>query len=127
MAGDVLLDTNIVIALFATEPAVDQRVLSRARSLHTPSRSWRTLFWCHKSTLITSEPEESRRLGGPHRLCSSCDLRHRQTLRPDQTAASTTRERQFPDNDVWIAAVALQHDFPLLTSDGHLAFSMPNC
>lgn len=36
-------------------------------------------------------------------------------------AALTRKGKPIPDNDIWIAAMALQHDLNLFTTDGHFA------
>lgn len=74
--------------------------------------------------------------------CGACKSRRRQTnqesiskllnvvelLLPDRETAAIYGElmaalrakgRPIPENDVWIAAVAVQHSLPLLTRDAH--------
>lgn len=117
MAGRLLLDTSVVVDLFAGDAAV-QRVLAYANEVFVPSVVLGELFYGARrsarpeqnltqvdafaaaSTVLTCDAETARRYG---------EIKNR--LR--------TKGRPLPENDIWVAAVALQHDLLLVARDAH--------
>jgi tRNA(fMet)-specific endonuclease VapC len=117
MAGRFLLNTNIVIALFADEATVKDH-LAQANEVFIPSivvgelcygaqKSGRSSANLAKidelianSALLVCDAETARRYGAV-----------KNQLR--------IRGRPLPENDVWIAALALQHALILVTRDAH--------
>ena len=116
MAGRVLLDTNVVIALFAADTAV------RAYASQTDI--------VLSSTVLGELYYGARKSGRPTRNLS----------RLDEFAASVAivacdgvtaqyygqikdglrlKGRPIPENDIWVAAVAIQYGLPLATRDQH--------
>ncbi|MEO8396000.1 MAG: type II toxin-antitoxin system VapC family toxin [Chloroflexota bacterium] len=116
MSDIYLLDTNAAIALLKGDPAIDT-VLSRLE-LYVPGIVLGELYFgAEKSGRIE---ENLRRVDefAAKRSILHCDTetsrwygRIRHQLR--------AKGRPIPQNDVWIAAVALQHDLTLLTRDVH--------
>ena len=117
MAGRLLLDTNIVIAVFAGEP----EVLARLQQQSAVFLSVPVLGELRYGALASSRVEYNlERLDALARsiLVLGCD---------EGTAASYARVkaglrskgRPIPENDVWIAAIALQHELVLATRDSH--------
>lgn len=115
--GECLLDTNVVIALIKREPLVLQQFNASVRII-LPMPVVGELKYGALLGSITQESLE--RIDG---LVASCDV-----LNVDLETAShyasikrTLRERgrPIPENDLWIAAIARQHDLPLVTRDAH--------
>lgn len=117
MSGSVLLDTNIVIGLFAHDQAVLAR-LSKIDHIFIPSIVLGELYFgAYKS----AHPE-----GNVHRIeelvaasaVLACDAttavyygRIKKALRD--------RGRPLPENDIWIAALAQQYRLTVISRDQH--------
>ncbi|MEB3181374.1 MAG: type II toxin-antitoxin system VapC family toxin [Nostocaceae cyanobacterium] len=117
MSGRYLLDTNIIIALFADE-AVVKNNLAQAHEVLIPSvvigelcygarKSRRTQANLARvdelvanSTVLGCDAETARQYG---------EVKNKLRL----------KGRPLPENDIWIAALALQHDLIVVTRDAH--------
>ena len=115
--GRFLLDTNIVIALFARETAVQQR-LAEASEVFVPSIVLGELcYGARKSTRVT---ENLTRID--EFVVSStvlpCDTATAQQYGDIQNALRA-KGRPLPENDIWIAAIARQYQLTLVARDGH--------
>jgi tRNA(fMet)-specific endonuclease VapC len=117
MSGRYLLDTNIIIALFADDKIVKSN-LAQAKEVFIPSITLGELYYGARKSgrsqanlirierLVTStiiivcNIDTARQYG---------DIKHKLQL----------RGRPLPENDVWIAALALQYDLILVTRDAH--------
>ncbi|MEO1590471.1 MAG: type II toxin-antitoxin system VapC family toxin [Cyanobacteria bacterium J06632_22] len=117
MSGSYLLDTNIVIGLFAGETAII-RHLSQAAEFFIPTIALGELHYgARKSVQIQKNLERIEEL-----VCEvaviDCDA---DTARQYGEVKNRLRVkgRPLPENDVWIAALALQHDLVLVTHDAH--------
>lgn len=115
MSGRYLLDTNIIIALFADEKTVKSS-LAKADEVFAPSFAIGELcFGAWKSgrpmenlaridefvannVVLGSDAETARRYG-------------------EVKNALRLKGRPLPENDIWIAAIAFQHDLTLITRD----------
>jgi tRNA(fMet)-specific endonuclease VapC len=114
-----LLDTNAIIAL-QREDAALIALLNTATNVFIPIFAVGELYFgVHKSTRV----EENRK-----RLASF--LADRVILHADLTSADVYglirqqlrgKGRPIPENDIWIAALAIQHDLTLMTSDAHFS------
>lgn len=117
MNGKILLDTNIIIALFAGESSIKER-LATAEEVFIASTVLGELYYgAYKSHLdrenllrIDELAERSAILG--------CD---RETARHYGFIKNNLRKqgRPIPENDLWIAACAQQYDLVLVTRDDH--------
>ncbi len=117
MSGRYLLDTNIIIALFASEASIIDN-LAQADEVFIPSIALGELYYGAKKS---GRPQEN--------------LERIEELIADSTVigwdADTARQygdvknrlrikgRPLPENDVWIAALALQYGLTLVTRDAH--------
>ena len=115
MAGRFLLDTNIVIALFARDPGV-LRQLAEAEEVFVPSIVLGELHYgARKSAQVAAN---ERRIDELAARCSvlACDG---ETARRYGEAKNLLRAkgRPLPENDIWVAAIALQHGLALATRD----------
>ena len=116
MPGKVLLDTNVIIAFFSDEKAVTQHVsqselfvsttvlgelhYGARKSAHSAANQARIEEFASSVSVLNSDAETARRYG---------EIKDR--LR--------SKGRPIPENDIWIAACAMQHDLPLATRDDH--------
>lgn len=116
MPGKFILDTNIVIALFAKDKQVTSKV-GKAREIVVPAIVMGELYWARKSTraiknlerlddfaveicVMTVDTDTSKEYGlvKNHLRAKGCPI---------------------PENDVWIAALARQHAITLVSRDEH--------
>jgi len=121
MSGNYLLDTNIVIALFASDSAVTDR-LEDAEEVFIPSIVLGELYYgAHKSSRAK---ENIARLDdfAASNVVLSCDT---EIARRYGEVKDRLRQKghPIPENDIWIAAIALHHGLTLVTRDMHLARS----
>jgi len=117
MAGSYLLDTNIVIALFASEPsAVDQ--FANANEVFLCGVVVGELYFgARKSARVTENVARVDALAATNPILD-CDL---DTSRQYGIVKESLRAKGklIPDNDIWIAAIALQFGLILATRDAH--------
>lgn len=117
MSGKYLLDTNIVIALFANDSAVMES-LSKAEEVFIPSVVIGELFYgAHKSV------RAKENLGRIEDFASSniilgCDTETARVYGEIKDALRI-KGHPIPENDIWIAAIAVQHNLTLVSRDGH--------
>lgn len=117
MNGSYLLDTNIVIGLFAGDinivaqlsassrifiPSIvlGELYFGAAKSAHSKANNARIDTFALKSAVLVCDTETARYYG-----------RIKDHLR--------TKGTPIPENDIWIAALAKQHHLTLVTRDQH--------
>jgi tRNA(fMet)-specific endonuclease VapC len=118
MPGRILLDTNIVIALFAGEKPVRER-LAECPEVFLPSTVLGELYYgARKSKQATANLARIEELAAAVTIlpCDATTAR----LYGETKASLRSLGRPIPENDIWIAAVALQYGLPLATRDEHL-------
>ena len=118
-AGSVLVDTNVVVAHFRGDQVLPPH-FAEIRHMYTPSV---VLGELHFGALRAQRRQEQ--------LAYIRDfLTFTAVLFPDQMTTEHYGQikaelaqigRPIPDNDVWIAAMARQHNLPLATRDEHFA------
>ncbi len=119
MAGRFLLDTNIVIALFTADAVVLKNIRDADEVLISSVVLGELYYGAKKS----GRPEENvGRLDtfAAQNTILACDTEtslHYGTIK----AGLRTIGRMIPENDIWIAASAVQHDLTLVTRDAHFA------
>ncbi|MDQ3706469.1 MAG: type II toxin-antitoxin system VapC family toxin [Chloroflexota bacterium] len=112
-----LLDTNIVIAHFAQEPAVDARLVPEAE-IFIPSIVLGELYYgAEKSGLGRANRNRIEKFAANNTVIA-CDA---ETARRYAIVRNRLRlkGRPIPENDMWIAAAALQYNMVLVTRDAH--------
>ncbi len=117
MSGKYLLDTNIVIALFANDASVMES-LTKAEEVFIPSVVIGELFYgAHKSARAKDNLARIDEFASSN-LVLGCDM---ETARiyGDVKNALRIKGHPIPENDIWIAAVAIQHNLTLVSRDGH--------
>jgi tRNA(fMet)-specific endonuclease VapC len=117
--GDVLLDTTVVVAHLRGVTTVSQR-LAETQTRYLPTVALGELHYgVHRS----ARPDENLRLlerwlrVAVLLSVTPATAGHYGRLK-DQLARAGT---PIPENDLWIAAVALEHGLPVATRDAHLA------
>jgi tRNA(fMet)-specific endonuclease VapC len=117
MNGRFLLDTNIIIALFAQDASVLQN-LSVAAEVSVPCVVLGELYYgAQKSTRVL---ENIARLdavaaGATVLSCDAETARHYGQVKD----ALRAKGRPVPENDLWIAALAFHHALTLVSRDSH--------
>ncbi|MFE4108354.1 type II toxin-antitoxin system VapC family toxin [Almyronema epifaneia] len=117
MSGRFLLDTNIVIALFADEVIV-KNSLAQASEVFIPSFVIGELcYGARKSGRVEANLARVDELVAGSTILV-CDA---ETARQYGEVKNKLRlkGRPLPENDVWIAAFAMQHALILVTRDAH--------
>lgn len=117
MSGSYLLDTNIIIALFADEVETKDR-LANANEVFIASITVGELcYGAMKSTRLTENLARLREFVANITVLE-CDV---ETAYQYGEVKNKLRRkgRPLPENDIWIAAIALQHSLTLVTRDAH--------
>ncbi|MDI6890638.1 MAG: type II toxin-antitoxin system VapC family toxin [Thermodesulfovibrionales bacterium] len=117
MNGRYLLDTNIIIAIFAEDPMVHERLVNAAEVFVPCIAIGELYFGAYKSvkiqenivridefalnnTVLSCNTETAKRYG---------DIKNR----------LKDKGQPIPENDIWIAAIAQQYILTLVTKDAH--------
>lgn len=117
MNGSYLLDTNIIIALFARDPIVEDQ-LGRSASVYVPAIVIGELFYgSYKSTRVQENLSRIEAFAARSAVlnCDANTARHYGRIKD----ALRRRGKPLPENDIWIAALSIQHDIKLVTRDAH--------
>jgi tRNA(fMet)-specific endonuclease VapC len=115
--GDVMIDTTVAVAHLRGDPATSQRLeQAQRRYLSTVA-----LGELHFGLWRSARREENRAwldrwLQAAVLLPVGAATAERYGILKDQLARAGT---PIPENDVWIAASALEHDLPVATRDEH--------
>jgi tRNA(fMet)-specific endonuclease VapC len=117
MSGKCLLDTNIVIALFANEISVKNN-LSKSDEVFVSSVVIGELFYgAHKSMRVKENLARISEFAASS-IVLGCDTETAHYYGEIKNALRL-KGRPVPENDIWIAAIALQHGLTLTTRDMH--------
>jgi tRNA(fMet)-specific endonuclease VapC len=119
MNGDYLLDTNVIVAFLREETVIIERVV-QADSVLIPSVAIGELaYGAYNSTRQQADLARIHRLMEKMRVVG-CD--ERTGLHYDAIKAELRRrDRMIPENDIWIAAIALQDNLILVSRDKHFS------
>lgn len=117
MSGRYLLDTNIIIALFAGDESV-MASLGRAAQVFIPSIALGELHYGARKSGRSQQNLERIEALISSSIIIDCDT---QTARCYGEVKNRLRikGRPLPENDVWIASLAIQHGLTLITRDAH--------
>lgn len=117
MSGSYLLDTNIIIGLFADEEAVKSN-FAQADAVFVPSIVAGELYYgARKSARTTKNLERIDELVAESAVLV-CDVETAQYYGEVKNKLRL-KGRPLPENDIWIAALALQYNLTLVTRDAH--------
>jgi tRNA(fMet)-specific endonuclease VapC len=117
MSGRCLLDTNVIIALFANETEVKEN-LAVTEEVFVPSIAIGEL--CYGARKSGKPNENLARIDEftADIVVLACDAETAR-LYGDVKNKLRLKGQPLPENDIWIAALALQHNLTLSTRDGH--------
>jgi tRNA(fMet)-specific endonuclease VapC len=117
MSGEYLLDTNVVIGLLADESTVKDKIAG-AEQVFIPSIVIGELcFGARKSSRVKENLALIDELAASI-VVLGCDTEVARRY-GEVKGALRVRGRPIPENDIWIAAIALQYGLTLATRDMH--------
>ncbi|MBD0319127.1 MAG: type II toxin-antitoxin system VapC family toxin [Gemmatimonadetes bacterium] len=117
MSGKILLDTSFVIDVLRGIPAA-HRVLSDGDDFYVPSITMGELFsGAERSNRREARLAEAEAFADGAEVVP-CDLETARRYGAIESALRA-RGRPIPDNDIWIAALAQQHELVVVTRDAH--------
>lgn len=119
MSGKYLLDTSVIIALFADDAAVKDN-LAKADEIFIPCIAVGELYYgAWKSARIRENVARIDEFAAANVVleCNSGTARRYSEIKN----ALREKGRPIPENDIWIAAIALQHDLTMATRDTHFS------
>lgn len=115
MSGRYLLDTNVIIALFAQEQEVLDR-LAAPDEVFIPVVALGELYYgARKSGRVEQNLARIDELAGAAMLldCRQATAQHYGEIKNHLRAMG----RPIPENDIWIGAVGIEHDLTVATRD----------
>lgn len=116
-SGKYLLDTNIVIAMFAGEPAIQEK-RQNADRVFLPSPVVGELYYGARKSRrpIENLTQINQLVQDIQVLPCNLETAQRFGIIKDRLRR---KGHPIPDNDIWIAAIALQRELILVTRDSH--------
>lgn len=117
MSGKYLLDTNIVIALFAEDPSVNKHI-AKASEIFIPANVLGELFFgAFKSGRPKANTSRIEEFASKNTVLA-CDIA---TGREYGLIKNLLHKKghPIPENDIWIAAIAIEHSLTLVSRDEH--------
>ena len=115
MSGRVLLDTDIVIAIFAEELPVLER-MAAAEEVFVPAVALGELYYgARKSGRAETNIARIDEFAAAAAIlgCDALTAQQYGRIKNDLRA----KGRPIPENDIWIGAVGMQHDLTVATRD----------
>lgn len=117
MSGKYLLDTNIIIALFANEPNILGH-LQMASEVFIPSIVIGKLYFGAYKAIHTLKNIQRINEFVTNNVILGCDTET--AYHYGQIKANLrSKGKPLPENDIWIASIAKQHHLILVTRDTH--------
>jgi tRNA(fMet)-specific endonuclease VapC len=117
MGGSYLLDTNVVVAFFAGDAIVHARFYVADEPFLSSTVVGELYFGAYKSERVAANVERIDTLVA-NTTQLACDV---ETARHYGIIRESLRKKgcPIPENDIWIAASAIQHGLTLATRDQH--------
>ncbi len=119
MNGDVLLDSSVVIPYFRKDPVIGQR-MREGHSLYLPTTVVGELY-C--GAYLTVNP--AKVLSEIRGFLNGVAILTQSDVTADCygkiRAALAKAGTPIPENDIWIAATAMEHQIPLAVRDRHFS------
>ena len=117
MIGKFLLDTNIIIAIFAEDLLVE-RFLTGVSEVFIPCIALGELYYgARKSSNVKANVEKINDFSANTAILP-CDSKTSWYYGIIKTVLKT-KGRPIPENDIWIAAIAQQYGLTLVSRDEH--------
>ena len=117
MNGKLLLDTNIMIAIFAGDAEV-KTSLAGANEIFVPSIALGELYYgAHKSSRVEANIVRINEFAASSSVLT-CDTETSQEYGRLKNSLRI-KGRPIPENDIWIAAIAKQYELTLVSRDEH--------
>lgn len=117
MSGNYLLDTNIIIALFAEEQSVLDRVL-QAEEIYIPVTSLGEMYYGAQNSQRIQENILKIRELETETTILRCNP-ETAAIYGKVKAELKKHGTKIPENDIWIASITLEHDLTLVSRDKH--------
>ena len=117
VTGDYLLDTNVVIALFAADESVGRNLGQAAEVFVSATVLGELHFGARKSARAQTNIQRIDEFSASVSVlvCDEDTSRHYGQIKHALGLQGTP----LPENDIWIAATAMQHGLTLVTRDAH--------
>lgn len=117
MSGELLLDTNIVIALTVRDGAVLERLEDDVTVFLSSIVLGELCFGAYRSVRVEENLARVTELAAHNTVldCDTSTARHYGRIKNRLRDA----DRPIPENNIWIAALARQHDLTLVSRDAH--------
>ena len=117
MAGKFLLDTNIVIALFAKDESVETKMKDANAVWISSIVLGELYFGARKSGRVEANVKHVEDFENRNAVlsCDADTAKHFAIIKNQLRLIG----KPIPENDIWIAALALQHELILVTRDAH--------
>jgi tRNA(fMet)-specific endonuclease VapC len=120
MSGRICLDTNVVIRIFRNDPLAPAFLARYSRCL-LPVPVVGELLYAAKNSARARE-----NLSVYDQFIQACTVlgitAKTAGLYSDIRMQLKRDGKPIPENDLWIAAVCMEHDLPLATADGHFDY-----
>lgn len=120
MSGKICLDTNAVINIFRNAPNVQELLAQYSRCL-LPVSVVAELLFAAKNSSRTIE-----NLALYRKFIDSCTVlgisRKTADFYSDIRLQLKRDGRPIPENDIWIAAISVEHNMTLATADRHFEY-----
>ena len=119
MNGRFILDSNIVIALFAGDQEVQRHMSSNIEVFVSSVALGELYYGAYKSEHIEDNLRRVKDFGQQSTVlgCDDTTADHYGQIKNLLRA----KGRPIPDNDIWIAAIAKQHQLTLVSRDSHFS------
>ena len=117
MSGKYLLDTNIIIALFANEAVVLEK-LQLAKEIFISNVTIGELYYGAKKSQRVRENKNRIDELVKNSVILGTNV-ETAIIYGEIKYSLKLKGRPLPENDIWIAAIALQYDLTLVTRDAH--------
>ena len=117
--GRILLDTNLIIALFAGEAAV-RRGVEEAEAIFIPVIALGELHYGARQSARAAANLDRLTAFAAAAAVLACDQATAAAY-GELKAVLRAQGTPIPENDIWIAALARQHALRLVSRDAHFA------
>jgi tRNA(fMet)-specific endonuclease VapC len=117
MNGNYLLDTNIIIGLFANDAEIIRRIQQASRTVVSAVVIGELYYGAYNSTKVEDNLLKVEQLARDVEIIA-CDS-ETSGLYGYVKSQLKKKGKPIPENDIWIAAAAKQHQLTLVSRDKH--------